>query len=83
MATPIWQINDPDKRYARVFQLAVEVFGDEDAEPFMDELHRGHMAMALGAPDMNSFVQPGDMVRDGNCQVVVEYLESKLGTEPH
>jgi hypothetical protein len=76
--TAIWDIDDPDKRYAAVFALAVGALGPEDADLFMDNEHRGLTAQAMGAPDTHTFINPGQEVRASidAARPVVEYLQS-------
>ncbi len=73
--TEIWQINNPEERLARVFALAEDVYGDpDDAEVFMQEVHSGHMASAMG--EEGGIIMPENEVKAGadGTRKVVAYL---------
>jgi uncharacterized protein (DUF2384 family) len=76
----ILDIESPDIRLNAVFGMAVRAFDDVGlAHAFALEQHRGHTGMALGAGDMETFVDVTEMVRSvEGTRRVVEYLQGKM-----
>lgn len=77
--TNIAKLESPGRRLNAVFTLASLAYDDDDlAREFVQEQHRGHTAMALGAPDMNTFVDVRALLgtADGT-RLVIEYLQDK------
>lgn len=76
----ILAINDPALRLNAIFGLAVVVYDDfELARDFALEQHRGHTGIALGAPDMEAFVDVTELAQTPEgTRRAVEFLQDRL-----
>ena len=73
--------NDPQALLRLVYDKAVAVYGDEEeADGFMNEMHGGGVAAAIGDDDDAGFVCPADKVRqsEAGARKVIAYLDKRM-----
>lgn len=80
LKTEIINYSEPKERLNAIFGLATWAYGDPDfGRDFVQELHKGHTGMALGAPDMETFVDVNDLVQtQEGTRRAVEYLQHRM-----